>query len=80
MSEITEGLDVVEDLWDVLKTLVTHSSMADEIKTAAHKIIDEDREDTLTAAVVPAKGPEPEPEPEADPGPAAPTGPIHQGM
>jgi hypothetical protein len=76
MSEITEGLAVVDDLWDVLKALVTHSSLADEIKTAAHKVIDDDKADTIAniarpVEMVPAT-------PEVAPAPAGP--PPREGM
>jgi len=84
MSEITEGLGVVDDLWDVLKALVTHSSLADEIKTAAHKVIDDDKADSIAAAAAAAvklAEPEPQPEPatpEVAPAPAGP--PPREGM
>jgi len=74
MSEITEGLALVDDLWDVLKALVTHSSLADDIKTAAHKVIDDDKADSIAAAAaaaVPAT-------PEVAPAPAGP--PPREGM
>jgi len=80
MSEITEGLAVVDDLWDVLKALVTHSSLAEEIKTAAHRVIDDDKADSIAAAAAAAVKPaEPEPAtPEVAPAP--PVTPPREGM
>lgn len=50
MSEITAGVTVVEDVYDVLKALVSHSSLADEIKAAAHKVIDGEKATDPSAA------------------------------